>query len=69
MVKLEPVQFQHTYELSGDDGYKFTIYCSKDNEFNAWSASVNITTWGTKTPEAAIENLVPALKNLLEKLT
>jgi hypothetical protein len=68
MVKLEPVQLQHTYELSGDDGYKFTIYCSKDNEFNSWSASVNVTNWGFQTPDAAMCGLLPALKNLVEKL-
>lgn len=68
MIRLEPVQLQHVYKIGGDDGYEFTVYCSKDNEFGAWSASVSITTWGTKTAEGAIENLIPALKNLLSKL-
>ncbi len=68
MIDLKPVQLRHTYELTGEDGYKFTVYCAKDDEFNSWSAAVTITNWGFTSPEAAIENLVPALKNLLAKL-
>ena len=69
MKGLKPVQFQQSYELSGEDGYNFTIYCSKDGEFGGWQASVNITNWGFNSPETAIAGLIPAVKNLLSKLT
>jgi hypothetical protein len=68
MIKLEPVQMQHIYEVGGESGYRFTIYAAKDNEFHSWSASVTIVNWGFTTPEAAIESLVPAIKSLLQKL-
>ena len=68
MLALTPVQLQHVYELEGPEGYKYTVYCSKDNEFHSWSASVSITTWGFTAPEPAIEALGPALKHLLDKI-
>jgi len=68
MIELTPVQLRHTYELTGTDGYKFTVYCAKDDEFNSWSASVNVTNWGFTDPVAAVEALAPALRNLLEKI-
>lgn len=69
MIKLEPVQMQHTYEVGDESGYKFTIYASKDNEFHSWSASVTIVNWGFTTPEAAVESLAPALQKLLEQIS
>ncbi len=70
MIELTPVSLKHIYVLEGpQSGYEFTVYCSKDDEYNSWSASVTITDWGFKTSEAAVEGLVPALRNLYLKIT
>ncbi len=70
MIELTPVSLKHVYKLEGpQSGYKFEVYCSKDDEFNSWAASVTITDWGFTTPEAAVEQLAPALRNLYLRIT
>lgn len=69
MINLTPTQSQHVYELSdGETGYKYTVYVTKDTEYGAWSATVNISNWGNKTPDGAVEALTPALQHLVSAI-
>jgi len=70
MIELTPVTVKHVYELEGpQSGYRFTVYASKDDEFGSWAASATVSDWGYTTPEAAVEGLAEALRNLYLKIT
>ena len=63
-LELKTVAMRHEYQIVGESGYRYAVYATKDDEFGSWSASVMISDWGALTPEAAVEQLAPALKNL-----
>ncbi len=67
-LELKTVAMRHEYEIVSESGYRYTVYVTRDDEFGSWSASVTISNWGASTPEAAVEQLAPALYSLYNKI-
>jgi hypothetical protein len=57
-----------SYTFDGENGYKFTITASKDDEFGSWHSDVAISTYGLRTSGAAIKNLENGVEELLRQL-
>lgn len=55
------------FEIGDASGYRFNVRCTFDEE-TGWTARVQVTNFGMKTSEAAIDGLVPPLEHLLRML-
>lgn len=67
-IKLEPITMRCEYAVgSKSTGIRYQITAVRDDEWG-WGASVTVSSFGCKTPEGSIIELIPGLEDLLVAL-
>ena len=66
-LELQPTSAHQTFRVGDASGYEVVVQVNLDAEWG-WTAGVSFSTHGFKLPEAAVQQLRPAVEHFLRLL-
>jgi hypothetical protein len=66
-LELQPVAARQTFRVGDASGYEVVVQVDLDSEWG-WTAGVSFSTHGFQLPEAAVQQLRPAIEHFLRLL-